>query len=88
MVAGRDLEGVAETLKEAGQIADIDLNHLTARIATLVGDPPLREQVEAGALGCSTQFSWESQAWKHYQLGERVLAAKQPGAAPPPPSAG
>ena len=73
MVAGRDLEGVGETLKEAGQLADTDLRHLIMKIRNLILNPGLRERMEERALSYAAEFSWENQAGKHYELAEPIL---------------
>jgi len=73
IVAGRDLEGVGETLKEAGQIADTDINNLTIKIKHLLLDPELQLRTEQKALKYADEFSWESQARRHYELAEPIL---------------
>ena len=73
VIAGRDLEGVGETLKEAGELADIDLGQLIVKIGNLILNPELRERIEAGALSYAAEFSWENQAWRHYELAEPIV---------------
>ncbi len=73
IVAGRDLEGVGETLKEAGQIADTDINNLTTKIKHLLLDPELRIRTEQKALKYADEFSWGNQAHRHYELAEPII---------------
>ena len=74
IVAGRDLEGVGETLKEAGALYDSDPTHLLEKIRNLVLDTGLQEDVQQRAVGYARELSWENQARKHYQLAERIVA--------------
>lgn len=73
IVAGRDLEGVGETLREAGQVADTDLNDLIMKIKHLILDSNLRERSEEKALNYAREFSWEKQALRHYELTEPIV---------------
>jgi len=73
VVAGRDLEGVGETLKEAGQLVDKDLRQLVMKMEGLILNPNLRERIEEEALRYAAEFSWENQARKHYELAESIL---------------
>ena len=73
VVAGRDLEGVGETLKEAGQLADTDLRHLIIKIKDVTLNPELGDRIEERARSYAAEFSWENQAWRHYELAEPIL---------------
>ncbi|NQT73847.1 MAG: hypothetical protein HQ553_13950 [Chloroflexi bacterium] len=73
IVAGRDLEGVGETLREAGQVADTDMNNLIMKIKHLVLDSNLLERSEEKALNYAKEFSWEKQALRHYELIEPIV---------------
>jgi len=73
VVAGRDLEGIGETLKEAGQLVDKDLRQLVMKIENLILNPELRERIEDEALRYAAEFSWENQARRHYELAEPIL---------------
>lgn len=73
VVAGRDLEGVGETLREAGAIVDTSLGRLTTKMRAVLLDPDLAEAMAERALGHAARFSWERQARRHYHLAERVL---------------
>ncbi len=85
IIAGRDLEGAGEMLKEAGQLVDTDLRHLIMKIKKLIGNPELEERMEEKALGYAEEFSWENQARKHYELAESILHTKSLWAVPYPP---
>jgi hypothetical protein len=74
-VVGRDLEGVGETLREAGQPVDTDLRRLIAKAGEVITRPELMDMIAARALSYAREFSWESQAQRHYELAERIAAA-------------
>ena len=73
IVASRDLEGVGETLKEAGGLVDTDLRQLLLKIRNLILNPELGERLEEAALKYAAEFSWERQARRHYELAEHIL---------------
>lgn len=73
IVAVRDLEGVGETLKEAGGLVDTDLRQLVLKIGNLILNPELGEWLEEAALKYAAEFSWERQARRHNELAEHIL---------------
>ena len=73
VIAGRDLEGVGETLKEAGQLASRHISHLLYKIRDLILQPELAEKVEKETLVYAAEYSWKNQARRHCQLAEHVL---------------
>lgn len=73
IVAGRDLEGVGETLREAGQPADTDIDKLTMKIKHILLDRHLRERTEEKGLDYAEEFSWQKQAQRHYELAEPIV---------------
>ena len=79
IIAGRDLEGVGETLKEAGELADKDLRRLTYKIQELILNPELREIIEERVLDYAAEFSWQNQARRHYELAENILLTTKNG---------
>ncbi len=85
IIAGRDLEGAGEMLKEAGQLVDTDLRHLIMKIKKLIRNPELKERIEEKALGYAEEFSWENQTRKHYELAESILHMRSLWAVPYPP---
>ena len=74
IIAGRDLEGVGETLKDAGAMADSDPERLLLKIRDNVLNPLLQHQVEQKALAYARKFSWENQTRLHHQLAQEVLS--------------
>ena len=74
LVAGRDLEGLGETLREAGALVDVDLGRLLLKIRNIILNPALRESTEEKALEYAKEFSWEEQARRHYQLARQIMS--------------
>lgn len=74
IIAGRDLEGVGEILKEAGELADTDLRRLLLKMINLILNPELRKSIEEAVLEYVAEFSWKEQALRHYELAEYILA--------------
>lgn len=74
VVAGRDLEGVGETLKEAGELADTDLWRLLLKMRSIILNPGLGEKLEETVRHYAKRFSWQKQARLHYELAEHVLS--------------
>jgi len=73
VVAGRELEGVGETLREAGQITDTDLERLVGKVARLIRDPVFARSVQEKALAHAARYSWERQARAHRELAGSIL---------------
>jgi len=78
IIAGRDLEGVGETLKEAGALVDTDLRRLIMKVKALILNPELKVKIEERALKYAAKFSWKNQARRHYELAEQVSASDLP----------
>ena len=74
LVAGRDLEGVGETLKEAGALYDSDPGRLLLKIRDLALSPKLQEKVREKAVNYAKKYSWENQARRHYRLAGHLLS--------------
>lgn len=74
LVAGRDLEGVGETLKEAGALYDSDPERLLLKIRELVLAPKLQENAREKAVNYARKYSWENQALRHYRLAGNLLS--------------
>jgi hypothetical protein len=74
IIAGRDLEGVGETLRESGQPVDVSLARLLAKIGSVVTTPELREMIEMKTLEFAAELSWENQARRHHRVAEIVWA--------------
>ena len=73
VVAARDLEGVGETMREAGGMVDTSLRRLMMKMRNLILNPELAEGMAARALSYAAEFSWENQARQHYELAERLV---------------
>jgi glycosyltransferase involved in cell wall biosynthesis len=73
VIAGRDLEGVGETLKEAGQIVDTDMNSLLHKMRDIIDNPVIAEKAQDEALKYASQLSWRKQAKRHYELAEEIV---------------
>ncbi len=74
IIAGRDLEGVGETLRDAGEMVDSEPERLLLKIRDHVLNPFLQHRVEQTALAYARQFSWGNQTRLHYQLAQEVLS--------------
>jgi hypothetical protein len=74
VVAGRDLEGVGETLKEAGGLADKDLYNLLDQMRNQIINPALGDEREEAVLQYAMRLSWQNQARLHCELAERILS--------------
>jgi glycosyltransferase involved in cell wall biosynthesis len=75
VIAGRDLEGVGETLKRAGELTSTSLKRLLLMTRDLLSNRELREELEKRVLEYTKEFSWRKQARKHYELAEHILSA-------------
>lgn len=71
-VAGRDLEGVGETLKEAGGLANKDLRLLLTQMRNQIINPGLGKEREEAIRQYSMKLSWQKQAQLHCELAEHV----------------
>ena len=85
IVAGRDLEGVGETLREARQLTDSNLIYLLTKIQQVIINPELAEIAEERALNYAAEFSWENQIRRHYELAEHILHRMPMRSVPPSP---
>jgi hypothetical protein len=77
VIAGRDIEGVGETLKEAGQLADSDFGRLMLKARKLVLEPEVGRWVEEKSLEYAGRFSWKNQAQKHLEVAENVVLSAE-----------
>jgi len=75
IIAGRDLEGVGETLKQAGALCDRDPANLLLRIRDIIVKPGLGERIEQSAANYAARFSWKNQAARHSELAEHILSS-------------
>ncbi len=72
VIAGRDLEGVGETLKEAGQITDTNIDNLTLKIRDYILSPESGKKLEKKAEIYANQYSWTNQVQRHYDLTQGI----------------
>ncbi|MFO8010178.1 MAG: hypothetical protein R6U89_05120 [Dehalococcoidia bacterium] len=77
VIASRDLEGVGEALKGAGEMVDTDIDSLTTKIADLIAHPDMAVDLEEKALRYAHEFSWMNQVRRHYDLAEAVSAGTE-----------
>ncbi len=76
ITACRDMEGVGETVKMAGGLANADLGQLVSGIGQLLMDSALRKQISYRALKYATRFSWRRQALDHFAQAEMLCRSK------------
>ena len=74
-MAGRDIEGVGETLKEAGVVVSTKMDQLVQEMKKLILCPELAAMSEHNALTYATEYSWERQAIRHSALATEVREA-------------
>ncbi len=76
VITCRDMEGVGETVKMAGGLADPDLEQLVSGIGHLLVNGMLRKQISERALKYATRFSWKKQSLKHYAIADMLNNSK------------
>lgn len=72
IIAGRDMEGVGETLRQSGELVDSNIKKLTFKIGKVIADEKLRSQIEKRAGEYAREYSWENQSRRHYELADAV----------------
>jgi len=75
LIAGRDMEGSGEILKEAGQITDKDFEKLILKIKKIISNLSLLKEIEKKTLKYAKKYSWGNQALRHYELAERIISS-------------
>jgi hypothetical protein len=78
VIAGRDLEGVGEVLKDAGEIVDKDLEQLVMNIKNATINPQYQERIEDNTLQYAQEYSWAKQARRHYSLADSIIHNNRP----------
>ncbi len=73
LIAGRDLEGVGETLRKAGAIYDTDQDSLLLKIRQVLIDEKLRKEIEQAGIAYAARYSWENQAQRHRELAQSLF---------------
>ena len=77
IVAGRELEGVGETLKQAYQPVSAEQEILQIKMIKLILNPVFCEMVEERALEYASEYCWENQARRHFELANDVLPGER-----------
>ena len=75
--AGRNIEGVGETLKLSGLPQADTLKELAEKIKTLLLRPEAKEEAQISSWRYAQQFSYEAQAQKHLLLEEAVRSGEK-----------
>ncbi len=73
IVAGRDMEGIGETLKEAGELVDTDMGNLMMKTRSIIKKHDIGEEIEESALNYAQRYSWQNQACQHYELARIIV---------------
>lgn len=72
-IVGRDLEGVGEVLKKAGQIAEKDWPKLIRKTKQALLNPAFTQKMSEHSLNYAQKYSYQNQARKHFQLAKHIL---------------
>jgi len=72
LIAGRDMEGSGEMLKEAGAISGKSLETVISGIASLINNPEVGQAMEEQALKYAAKLSWENQARQHWEIATKL----------------
>jgi glycosyltransferase involved in cell wall biosynthesis len=72
-IAGRDLEGIGETLRLSGLPSSQTMEELSEKIAEILTEPTLRREMEERSEQYAQRFSFSNQAQKHLQLEQALL---------------
>lgn len=73
IIAGRELEGVGETLRDAYQTVSDDLKKLQIKMIKLILNPIFCEMIEEHTLDYAREYCWENQAQRHFEIAENIL---------------
>ncbi len=74
LIAGRDLEGVGETLREAGALCEVDQDSLFLKIRQVLLDEGLRKEIEQAGVAYAARYSWKNQAQRHRDLAQSLFS--------------
>lgn len=78
LIAGRDLEGSGEILRQAGGIAENNLFTAINSIRDMILDPKLTLRMEESILEYATEYSWQHQARRHFELASKLVETASP----------
>jgi len=77
MVAGRDLEGSGEILRESGAITDKTILGIIGKIVAHVSCPERYLSIEGKTLSYALRYDWNAQAKLHYDLARQFALFPQ-----------
>ncbi len=72
-IAGRDLEGIGETLKLSGLPVSETMDELAFKIVEIIKNPVLKDRMERQSYKYAEKFSFFNQAQKHILIEEAVI---------------
>ena len=81
-VIGRDVEGVGETLRDAGAPVCGSFDELVSRAARLLGDAGYADSLRAHYQQYARDHSWQEQARRHVALADALAAQRARLASP------
>jgi glycosyltransferase involved in cell wall biosynthesis len=73
---GRDIEGVGETLREAGAPTCTEFDELVHRAVDLLRNPLLAHSIRARGRRYALSHSWAEQAQRHLELADALAARR------------
>ena len=74
-IVGRDMEGVGEVLKQAGQIAEKNWSKLIEKARRVLLDSAFAQKMSEQGLNYAQKYRYQNQAQKHLQLARHILRA-------------
>jgi len=77
MIAGRNLEGIGETLRLSGLPASETIDELALMIAKIIKDPILKKRLEESTIQYAQRFSFARQAQKHFLLIDAIIKGEK-----------
>jgi glycosyltransferase involved in cell wall biosynthesis len=81
LIAGRNLEGVGETLRKAGALCEVDQDSLFLKIRQVLLDGKLRKGIEQAGVAYAARYSWRNQAQRHRDLARGLFPGRPAPAA-------
>ncbi len=72
-IAGRDLEGIGETLRLSGLPSSLTMEELSEKIAEVLSESRLRREMEGKSKKYALRFSFYNQAQKHLLVEKALL---------------
>ncbi len=75
LIAGREMEGSGEMLREAGAITGKSMEEVVEGIVRLMSNPELGLVMEEQALKYAAKLSWENQSRQHWEIASELVPA-------------